>query len=209
MNEEKHRRKNILKWNRWAETYDRDDRTYAYLRDSQDKILGMLPLHEGIHFLDVGCGTGRSLEEAAKRINGAGQFYGVDISPAMIEKAIDRFRGKIGFHVAVATAEEIPLPGGYFDVIICTNSFHHHFHPQKSMNEFSRLLKTGGRVYILDPTADTRFARFIDFFIRMFEPEHVKLYSTREFQNYFTRAGIAYRESIVLKQFQKVHIGEK
>ncbi len=93
--------------------------------------------------------------------------------------------------------------------IICTNSFHHYLNPSKALHEIYRLLKKGGKVYILDPTADNWIAKVADKIIKLVEPEHVKLYSTKEFQQLFYHAGLRYITSEIINAHHKVHIGEK
>ncbi len=72
-----------------------------------------------------------------------------------------------------------------------------------------RLLKRGGKIYVLDPTADNWIAKIADKIIKLFEPEHVKLYSTKEFQQLFENANLRYITSQPIKMSSKVHIGEK
>jgi len=107
-----------------------------------------------------------------------------------------------------ANSESIPLNDNFFDVIICSNSFHHYLHPDKAMKEIRRLLKPGGKIFILDPTADTLFIKFIDKIIKLVESAHVKMYSTKEFKQLMTTAELQYLESRTIKG-EKVHIGEK
>jgi hypothetical protein len=72
-----------------------------------------------------------------------------------------------------------------------------------------RLLKSAGKVYILDPTSDTRLIKFIDKIIKIVEPEHVKIYSTKEFQQMFNEAGLKYSNSKIVNGHESIHIGEK
>ena len=86
--------------------------------------------------------------------------------------------------------ESIPLDDNLIDNIICTNSFHHYLHPRKGTNEISRLLKPGGRIFILDPAADYIFIKTLDKIIKVFQPEHVKIYSSDEFKRLMISAGL-------------------
>jgi len=63
-------------------------------------------------------------------------------------------------------------------------------------------------IYITDLTTDSLFARMIDRRQRRKEPEHVKFYSTKEYQRMFAQAGLEYikAEAITLTTM-KVHIG--
>jgi ubiquinone/menaquinone biosynthesis C-methylase UbiE len=142
-------------------------------------------------------------------VNDQGVFYGVDLSPKMIEKAKENFQGREHLFFTQANVESIPLDSNFFDMIICTNSFHHYPNPGKAVKEMYRLLKSGGKVYILDPTADTGFMKFIDKIIKMVEPAHVKMYSSKEFQQLFAMAGLKYLASTIMSGRDTIHIGEK
>ena len=74
------------------------------------------------------------------------------------------------------------------------------------MKEIHRLLKTGGKIFILDPTADTWFIKIIDKIIKLFEPQHVKIYSSDEFKNLIIGAGLEYSGSKIIEPREKVHI---
>jgi ubiquinone/menaquinone biosynthesis C-methylase UbiE len=207
--ESKHLRLNEKKWDKWAKSYDDKGLLHDKLRQAQSSIVNILDIKENVNFLDVGCGTGYAVGEAAKLVNGKGEFYGVDLSSKMIEKAKANFNSKDNFHFITANAESIPLDKDFFDIIICTNSFHHYLHPDKALNEFYRLLKRGGKVYILDPTADKWYTRVIEKIIKLVEPEHVKLYSTKEFHRLFSDAGFNYSTLETKSKHDKIHIGEK
>ena len=127
----------------------------------------------------------------------------------MIEKAKDNYRDKSNFHFIKANVESIPLNDNFFNIIICTYSFHHYLNPDKALKEIYRLLKEGGKVYILDPTSDKWYVNVINKIIKLFEPEHVKKYSTAEFRLLFQNAGLKYSFSKEIKGNDKVHIAEK
>jgi len=208
-NETRHIELNLAKWNHWARSLDRMGFRTKYLKKAQHDVVALLDIRDGVRFLDVGCGPGWALEEAAKRAGGSGEFYGVDLSPLMIEKAKADYAGKSGFHFLVANAESIPLEAGSFDTVICTSSFHHYLHPDKALGEFHRLLKAGGKLYILDPTADSFVVRLVDRIGRWIEPEHVKLYSSAEFQEMFERTGLRYSSMPSGTKAHTIHVGTR
>ncbi len=77
----------------------------SYIRD----------VKENIHFLDIGCGTGWAVGEAAKLVDYKGMFYGVDLSPKMIEKAKSNFRGKDNFHFIQLTFKRLSdIPHNFY-----------------------------------------------------------------------------------------------
>jgi len=205
----RHTQLNEAKWDRWAESFDGGGWIHRYLRDAQSKVLSLLGIKENVHLLDVGCGTGWAIGEAARLANNKGEFYGVDLSGKMIEKARENFVGKENIHFMKANAESIPLDDDFFDIIICTNSFHHYLHPDRAVSEFYRLLKQGGRAYVLDATTDVWYAKIVDTIFRWFEAEHVRHHSTKEYQQLFHDAGLKHVASEKVKGNNKVHIGEK
>jgi len=208
--ETKHLQMNEAMWDKWAEadTLDKGGLNSRYLRAAQSKVISILNIKPGVHFLDVGCGTGWAIGQTANLVDGKGLFYGVDLSPKMIEKAKNNFSGKDNFHFLQANSESIPLDDNSFDIIICTNSFHHYLHPDKALKEMRRLLKSGGKLYILDPLADSWIIKLWDVLAKLKEPEHVKIYSTKEFQQLFEQAGLKY-SSVKTDWHQGIHVGEK
>jgi SAM-dependent methyltransferase len=209
MNESKHITLNKAKWDKWSETADGKGWLYDYLRKAQLSVIALIDVKENMNFLDIGCGTGWAVGRAAKAAGNIGSFYGVDLSSGMIEKAKANFHGYENFHFINANSESIPLDDNLFDNIICTNSFHHYLHPEKAMQEIWRLLKPGGKIYILDPVADIWYIKIIDKVIKLFEPQHVKIYSTVEFKIMMSEAGLKYIGYKVITCKQKVQIGEK
>lgn len=209
MNELKHIEINKEKWDRWSQTADGSGRMYEYLRKAQARIIELADVRENINFLDIGCGTGWALGQAAKAAGYKGSFYGVDLSSKMIDKARENFSGMNNFHFITASSDSIPLNDNLFDIIICTNSFHHYLHPEKAMKEIHRLLRPCAKIYILDPTADSLLIKIADKIIRLIEPAHVKIYSTEEFKDLMTAVGITYAGNQKIQGQEKVHIGIK
>ena len=205
----RHLELNKKKWDGWARTLDDENRRNKFLRDGQRRVVSLLQLKPNSNFLDIGCGTGWALNLAAQSVDNSGGFYGVDLSLKMIEKAKQNYRGNENFHFVQADASSIPLDGDFFDVIICTHSFHHYPQPAKVMSEIYRLLKPGGEVYILDPATDTLFGKLINWIIGILEAEHVKMHSTEEFKIMFTGAGLKYVRTEVINSIEKIHIAEK
>lgn len=207
--EQKHLELNKKKWDKWSSSLDSEGWKYKFLRQSQQEVILLLELREDICFLDAGCGTGWAVGQVSKALNGKGTLYGVDLSEKMIEKAKENFGENKNIHFIKANAESIPLEDNFFDIIICTNSFHYYLHPDKALKEFHRLLKIGGKLYILDPTADSLFLKIIDKLAKLLEHAHVKMYSTGEFKQLYNEAGLKYSGTKVVMNQQKVHIGEK
>ena len=87
-------------------------------RDALDCVpAGFIPEH----VLDIGCGTGRLLRDAAARWPNAG-LIGVDPAAGMIKEG-QRLSPNVQFYNC--PAESIPLPVGSVDLVLSTLSFHH------------------------------------------------------------------------------------
>lgn len=209
MEPSKHTILNEQKWDQWAKTLDKDSRRNNYLRKAQSEVVSLLELKGDFTVLDLGCGTGWALRRINDLYGGNGELYGVDLSEKMIEKAKENFKSYDNFHFVKGNAEAIPLESKMFDAVICTNSFHHYLHPDKALKEIHRVLKDGGKEYILDPTADRSFIKFADSIIRVLEPSHVKIYSSKEFENMMRNAGLQYKGSKAINNHEKIHIGQK
>ena len=145
----------------------------------------------------------------ADSAKGDGEFYGIDISQKMIEQSETNLKNYPNAHFRKANVEEIPYDNEVFDIIICTNAFHHFAHPELVMKEVYRILKLHGKIYILDVTADNFIINLFETFAKKLEPSHVKTYSTREFKDFFHGAGLIYLANKSIFPFMKIHMGEK
>jgi ubiquinone/menaquinone biosynthesis C-methylase UbiE len=200
---------NERKWSLRAATYD--DWRHGYFRWMQRALISVAQLGPSVNFLDLGCGTGWAVCYVARRTHGEGHFVGADISRGMIEKARSNAGDLSNVQFYVASADDLPLESGYFDTVICTNSFHHYARPEAALSEVGRVLSPGGKIYILDVTADDWFIRWIDSRARKNEKEHVKFYASDEYARMFRGAGLAHEASRRLRLFYplKVHIGRR
>jgi ubiquinone/menaquinone biosynthesis C-methylase UbiE len=100
--------------------------------------------------LDFGCGSGRNVAPLLAR---GANVVAVDLSQELIELAQQRLAitkrdGECRF--VVASAYEVPLPDGAFDVILCSSLLHHLTIP-RAMAEMKRLLKPDGVAIVKEP----------------------------------------------------------
>lgn len=97
----------------------------------------------GAAVLDVGCGPGH----LTRRLAALGfDATGIDLDPAMIERATARGGGR---YVA-ADAASLPFDGGVFDLVVSTLSMHHWVDAHAGLAEISRVVRPEGRVLIWD-----------------------------------------------------------
>ena len=159
-----------------APTYE-DDRRSKRIAAMQDAAFDALVLGAEDRLLDVGCGSGAAVRRAAPM---AAAASGVDLSPKMIERAVELAAGIENVEFRVSESDALPYEDGAFTALLCTSSFHHYPDPAATVREMARVLAPGGRLVIGDGSADRPEARFVDWFLRRFDRSHVKLYRSTE-----------------------------
>lgn len=101
----------------------------------------------GQHCIDVGCGGGR-LSIAMARL-GAAEVIGCDISESGLEDARCRAAGLTNIRFQCASALELPFMDESFDFVLCNGVLHHTPDPVRGFGEITRVLKRGGRCFVL------------------------------------------------------------
>lgn len=98
--------------------------------------------------LDVGGGTGALALRLAEALDAHATV--LDPTPQMLRYVPEHPR----VTALVGTAEAMPLPDDEFDALIVCDALHHFRDPAAAAREFTRVVRTGGRVVILelDPT---------------------------------------------------------
>lgn len=128
-----------------------DDSTAAFAGVGNPQRIG--PIEPGETVLDVGCGGGMDLLLAAKRTGAQGRVIGVDMTPAMIERA-KRSAIKAGLWENVdirrGTAEELPVESDSIDVVISNGVLNLSPDKTRAFAEIYRVLRPGGRLYLAD-----------------------------------------------------------
>jgi ubiquinone/menaquinone biosynthesis C-methylase UbiE len=114
---------------------------------------------------------------------------GVDLSPEMIRQAGSLAGDLPNLRFDIADAGRLPFDDGSFTAVLCSNSLHHHPDPARSVAEMARVLAPGGRVAIGDACSDLTAARVADWFLRRFEPGHVRLYRAAQLAAFVRGAG--------------------
>jgi len=111
----------------------------------------LLPQGSAARVIDVGCGDGRHIAEAARR----GCFaVGLDYDAVELKKS----RARIGRHrvdLVVGDATRLPFRDGAFDAVICTETLEHLPDDVGAIREIARLLKDGGELHGAVPSLFT------------------------------------------------------
>ena len=124
------------------------DKVIGKLTANRRKLgLEMFMPDKGMRVLDVGCGTGLSLD-LYKAYESS--IFGIDHSQSMVAAA----RKKLGdtADLRVGDASELPYPGNYFDLVMTMLTLHE-MPPSTRSNvfiEMIRVTKPGGHILVTD-----------------------------------------------------------
>jgi SAM-dependent methyltransferase len=102
--------------------------------------------------LDLGCGPGSTALEAVWGVSGSDEIIGVDVDPAALEKARQRFPRR---KYLTGSGERIPLEDESLDRVISSVALNYMAMPQ-TLFEIYRVLAPGGRLSLsLHPVSYT------------------------------------------------------
>ena len=109
-------------------------------------------IEPGAFVLDLGCGAGTDLLIAAQMAGPEGRAIGVDMTPAMLERARES-AGAMGLeNVELHTAliEALPVQDGSVDVVISNGVIDLVPDKEAVFDEIDRVLRPGGRLQFAD-----------------------------------------------------------
>ena len=113
-------------------------------------------LTPGENVVDIGSGGGIDSLVAARMVGPGGEVVGIDMTPAMLEKArtaaAESDIDNVEFREAYM--EELPVADGWADVVISNGVLNLTPDKQKVLAEMFRILRSGGRLQIGDILVD-------------------------------------------------------
>ncbi|TXT65980.1 MAG: hypothetical protein BAJALOKI1v1_340003 [Promethearchaeota archaeon] len=107
----------------------------------------------GEYLLDVGSGSGVVSRLVSSKLIPEGKLLGIEISEEIINCAYKLLpEGEIKKIITydVANAEDLPYTNGQFDGAFATRLLLHVSNPQKVISELKRVVRSGGRVALMD-----------------------------------------------------------
>jgi phosphatidylethanolamine/phosphatidyl-N-methylethanolamine N-methyltransferase len=144
---------------RWAPVYDL---VFGKVFERGRKASIAAAERIGGRILDVGIGTGISLMDYAR----SNRVVGVDYSEAMLRKAHERVHQHKLDHVAalaVMDAQRLGFADGYFDVVVAQYVITAVPDPERSLDEFARVVRPGGEIILVNHLgAEAGFRRLFE-----------------------------------------------
>jgi len=139
-----------------AHRYDLNNRVHSLWRDQawRRAAVALCQVQPVDHVLDAACGTG-DLAEALSAA-GAAEVVGVDFTSEMLtlaEHKAQRLRRAAGIAMPrykQADVMDLPFEDASFDIVSIAFGIRNVSDPAKTVREFRRVLRLGGRVVILE-----------------------------------------------------------
>ena len=173
-----------------------DSRWKSYVDASIGQTVRRIPAMSPERILDIGCGTGVLLNVLGNQFPHA-QLTGIDLSSEMLELA----RKKLGKSVELkqSPAERLPFQQSDFDLIVSTSIFHFIRSPEAALHEMFRVLRPSGQLVITDWCNDFFTMRMFDLYLRLFNKEHHRTYTSKSFGERVNQAGFTQWETDTYK----------
>ena len=189
-------RKRIIQeyYGRRASDYDRQKaRTWQARQGFSDQILDelfdSLPCLCGKLVLEVCIGTARTTLPLMKKIKPC--LIGLDLSREMLEIAKSKLSSyKKHVNLILGDAEHLPFKNNAFTAIVCTSALHYFTHPERSLEEFSRILMRKGIFVHGDLTLhESDSKRFLDRLEKTISPAHASYSKSSEIRKMLKTKG--------------------
>jgi SAM-dependent methyltransferase len=179
-----------------ADTYVRGRPEYP---PEIDRWLQMdLGIGKNKRVLDLGAGTGKF---SVKLHASGAKVIALDPVPAMLKKLSQQFPD---IETEVGSSESLPFPDGFFDSVICAQSFHW-FATRESLAEIHRVLKPRGQLGLVWNVRDesVEWVAKLTQIIAPFEGDTPR-YRTQKWRSLFPADGFS---ELHERQFSNEHIG--
>jgi len=142
-----------------------------------DRLLGYVKPRPGTRVLDVTTGTGAVAVPIAQAVApGGGRVTGIDLSPAMLDRAEANIRKMALDNVDLheMDAERLDFRADYFHYVVCSYGLFFLPDMEAALREWVRVLQPGGKL-AFTCFEETAFQPMLDDFVKRVETFGVKL----------------------------------
>lgn len=189
---QKYKELSIGEFTKAADKYETPEAgIYNLCKNDYPDILAEIRKEPFRDLLDAGCGTAPMISLLIREFPEA-RYTGIDLTPRMIEVA--RAKGLPNTNLVCGDCENLPFPEASFDVIICSQSFHHYPQPQDFFNSVRKCLRPNGRLILRDMCPPAIFRWFCNSvempILNRIGYGDVRCYGRGEIQQLCDRAGL-------------------
>lgn len=146
---------------------------------------------KSLTILDVGCGTGKSMDE----LSSLGGVWGVDIS----DEALLFCKKRNLTHVKKGEAEHLPFQKDFFDVV-CALDVLEHVDDEASIREIKRVLKNNGFIIISVPAFSWLWSKWDEVL------HHKRRYDKKQLERILKKEGFAILKNTYIHSFLVIPI---
>ena len=149
---------------------------YDYRRWATTILADLHGASPGATIVDVAGGPGFLALEVGRHLDRP-RLWVVDGSSTMLELAVENGR-KYSLEVVarLGQAEHLEFPDGFADAVLCKHFIRLSPDPGRALGEMSRILKPGGRLYVVDFDRSAPAVRrwLLSFWIRLTAPPFIR-----------------------------------
>lgn len=160
------------------------------------RLVELTPAHRA---LDLATGSGHTALQLAGHFT---QVIALDVTPEMLRETRDNAASRLVTNLSTVLGEvrELPFADGVFDVVACRIAPHHFSNLDASLQETARVLRPGGKFYVLDCSApdDPEALAFIDEIEKLRDPSHVALYPPQRWLKALATAALKVKDITLL-----------
>ena len=122
-------------------------------RNIDEWMIATIPLEEGMHILDVGCGAGKQCFSYYDTLNGQAEIVGGDVSDELLAKAVEenKKRGTTIVFQQLNFNEPFAFEDNRFDLASCSFAIYYAEDIPFTIKEMHRVLKPGGYLFTTGP----------------------------------------------------------
>ena len=118
-----------------------------------------------------------------------------------------KFAKRKGISTCRGDAHSLPVKDESIDIIFSINSLHHLYNPSIAIIEMNRILKMGGKIFILDFNRNTIIGRFMSIYEKIMS-HNARLLTIEELSNILSKTSLK-GEFKTISKSSFLYIGEK